>query len=82
MTTLEAITEIDLTHFLIRKLSEELNKKESPIDIAIDTACGRDKIKEIRESLLACLKRRVEAKKVLGMDYSNDMELINEIEQQ
>lgn len=80
MTTLEAITEIDYTHFLISKLSEELNKKESPIEIAVDIACGRDRIKKIRENLLACLKRRVEAKKVLGMDYNKDGELIKQIE--
>lgn len=80
MTTLEAIAEIDHTHFLIEKLSEELNKEESPIETAIDTACDRDRIKEIRECLLACLKRRVEAKKVLGMDYSKDAELIKQIE--
>lgn len=31
MTTFETITEIDHTHFLIRKLNKELNKKESSI---------------------------------------------------
>lgn len=79
MTHLEAIAQIDHANFLIRKLNEELNKKESLIEIAVDTACGRDRIKEIRECLLDCIKQIIEGKKFLGLDCKKECQLIEQM---
>lgn len=79
MTRLEAIIQIDHANFLIRKYLEELNKKEHPIEIAIDKACGRNKIKEIRDCLLECVKQIIEGKKFLGLDCKRELQLIEQL---
>lgn len=82
MTRLEAILQIDHANFLIRMYLEELNKKEHPIEIAIDKACGRDKIKEIRECLLECVKQIIEGKKFLGLDCKKECQLIEQMKKE
>jgi len=79
MTALEAQMQVDYGLFLLNKYLEELDKPTSPIDAAIDRACGRDRIKEIRDSAIDVLNGIIEAKTFLGCDCEREKEMVKQI---
>lgn len=81
MTTLEAQMQVDYGIFLLKKYLEKLEKPTSPIDAAIDMACGRNGIKEIRDDAIEVLESIVEAKTFLGYDCEREQEMKNKIRQ-
>ena len=76
MTTLDAQMQVDYGLFLLKKYLEEMDKPISPIDTAIDKACGRDRIKDIRDSIIEVLNSIIEAKTFLGCDCEREKEMI------
>lgn len=71
--------QVDYGLFLLNKYLEELDKPISPIDAAIDKTCGRERIKEIRDSAIDVLNDIIEAKTFLGYDCDTEKELINKL---
>lgn len=79
MTTIEAQMQVDYGIFLLKKYLEKLEKPTSPIDDAIDMACGRNRTKEIRDDAIEVLESIIEAKTFLGYDCEREQEMKNKI---
>lgn len=81
MTKLEAIVQIDHMNFLLKKLYQELSTPpiQTSIEIMVDTACGYDRIKEIRDAIITCLQIKIEAKSALGLDCKNEHNMLKQI---
>lgn len=79
MTYLEAIAKVDHGYFLLGKINEKLSIKKQPIDRMIDNACGHDETKEMRELAITTIKGIIEGKKTLGVDYSKDVVMLDEL---
>lgn len=79
MTTIEAQMQVDYGIFLLKKYLEKLEKPTSPIDDAIDMACGRNRTKEIQDDAIEVLESILEAKTFLGYDCEREQEMKNKI---
>lgn len=79
MTTIEAQIQVDYCLFLLKKYLGELEKPVSPIGSAIDKACGRDKLKDVRDNVVEVLNSIIEAKTFLGLDCTKEKQMIQQI---
>lgn len=73
----EAYARIDYCYYRIAKLQKQMNKPRSPIEMAVDQACGYNPIKEITKELIDLLKKVIESKKFIDDDYSGAQEALN-----
>lgn len=64
--------------FYLKKVLEDLSTI-TPIDIAIDRACNRDRLRELRQDAITVLTSIIEAKTFLGCDYEREQKMINQI---
>ena len=78
MTELDAQIQVDHGLFLLKKVLEDLNTI-TPIDVAIDRACNRDRLRELRQDAIKVLTSMIEAKTFLGCDYEREQKMINQI---
>lgn len=78
MTELDAQIQVDHGLFLLKKVLEDLNTI-TPIDIAIDRACNRDRLRELRQDAITVLTSIIEAKTFLGCDYEREQKMTNQI---
>lgn len=78
MTELDAQIQVDHGLFLLKKVLEDLNTI-TPIDVAIDRACNRDRLRELRQDAITVLTSIIEAKTFLGYDCEREQEMINKI---
>ena len=79
MTELEAHMQADYGLFILKKYLKELNKPVTSIDAAIDKACGRDMVEEIRKNAVNVLDDIIKAKSFLGYDCEKEKELIDRL---
>lgn len=79
MTYLEAIAKVDHGYFLLGKINEKLSIKKQPIEQAIDKACGYDETGEMRELVITTINGIIEGKKILNVDYSKDVTMLDEL---
>lgn len=79
MTTREAIFHIDYAYFILRKLSDELDKSPFDIESLVDKVCGYDQVVDIKEAALECIKQIIEAKKFLGLNCEKECQLIEQM---
>lgn len=77
MNQIEAIAQIDYAHFALRKIQEDMEKHNSPIEKMVDLACRIDK--ERKESIIYFLQQIIEGKKFLQQDYSRDEKYLSDI---
>lgn len=79
MTENEAIIQIEHGMFLIKQFYTETSNPLSPIDLAIDRACGRDRDREIVDNTITVLNQIIEGKIFLGKDTSAEKKLIEKL---
>lgn len=72
MRKLEHIAIIDFCYWRFEKLNEKLSRSKSPIEAAIDNACGYDELKEVKDEALSLVEQIIESKKAIGADYAGD----------
>lgn len=70
--TLEHVAVIDFCYWRLEELNEKLNKPKHPIEEMIDTACGYDENKEIREDVISLLEQIIDSKRAIGYDCTGD----------
>lgn len=72
MRKLEHIATIDFCYWKLEKLNEKLSHSKSPIEAAIDNACGYDELKEVKDEAISLVEQIIESKKAIGADYTGD----------
>ena len=79
MNKLEHIAIIDYCYWRLKVLSEQLNTSKSGIERMVDKACGFNEVEEIRKESVELVEHIIESKKAIGVDYSGDSQLLNEL---
>lgn len=77
MNQIEAIAQIDYAHFALRKIQEDMEKHNTPVERIVDSACRIDKKR--REAAISCLEQIIEGKKFLQLDYSREEKYLSDI---
>lgn len=72
MRKLEHIATIDFCYLRLEQLSQKLSQPKSPIEVAIDNACGYDQLKEIKDEALSLVEQIIESKKAIDANYAGD----------
>lgn len=72
MNKLELIATIDFCYWRLEKLNQKLSRPKSPIESAIDNACGYDELKEVKDEAISLVEQIIESKKDIGADYTGD----------
>lgn len=72
MRKLEHIATIDFCYWRLEKLNEKLSRSKSPIETAIDNACGYDELKEVKDEAISLVEQIIESKKAIYADYAGD----------
>lgn len=78
MNQIEAIAQIDHANFVLRKIQEDMEKHNSLVERAVDSACGVDK--ERKEAIIYFLQQIIEGKKFLQQDYSREEKYLSDIQ--
>lgn len=70
-------------YYMIRQIMADMDKPTSPIEIMVDkaTGYGAGRVKEQKEAVVSIAREIIECKKILGEDYTSEVELIEKIEQ-
>ena len=69
---LEHIAVIDFCYWRLKELNNKLSKPKHPIEEMIDTACGYDENKKIREEIISLLEQIIDSKRAIGYDCTGD----------
>lgn len=70
--TLEHVATIDFCYWRLGDLNKKLDKLKHPIERMIDTACGYDETKEIREEIISLLEQIIKSKKIIEYNSTGD----------
>ncbi|MEL5895895.1 hypothetical protein AAE250_20660 [Bacteroides sp. GD17] len=72
MKKLEHISIIDFCYWRLEELNKKLSYPQSPIEAAIDNACGYDRMKELKDDAISLVEQIIESKKAIDVDYTGD----------
>lgn len=76
---LEIIGTIDYCYWQLEQLNKKLQSNKSPIDAAIDYACGYDEVEDIRKQAIQLIEQIIESKKLINSDYSYDIKFLDNL---
>lgn len=73
----EAYARIDCCYYMIQEINSKLLKKSSPIEKAVDMACGVHR--SVTDDLIGLLEQIIEDKKFVGAEVSTDEDTLKKL---
>ncbi len=70
---------IDYCYYEIKQLYENSTKRLSPLEIAVQNACGYNPETENAKKIIKLAKEIIKNKKIIEADYSGDQQLIDDL---
>jgi len=75
-----AYATMDAGYYMLQQLLLKLNKPRSPIESAVDKACGYNENIEIAKEAIVILKDIIEAKAIAEVDDTGDVQMLNNLQ--